>query len=135
VELLAAEDVVALEVDVVNPEALLDVDVVLEEKGTVELELELLLLLAVEEGVVPELLAVLEMLLEERGVVELELLAVEEDAVLEVGSADEDAMLDEDVLLEERGVEELELLTVLEAESADVEEMAGAEDVLDDVVA
>jgi hypothetical protein len=125
VALLAAEDVVALEVDVVNPDALLNVDVVLEEREIVELEL---LLLAVEEGVVPELLAV------------LELIAVEEDAVLEVGSADEDAMLDEDVLLEERGVEELELLTVeedavLEAESADVEETAGAEDVLVDVVA
>jgi hypothetical protein len=131
VALLAAEDVVVLEVDVVNPEALLDVAVVLEEGGVIELEL----LAVVEEKVV------LELLLEERGVIELELelVAVEGDAVLEVESVDVGAMLVEDILVEERGIEELELLAVeedavFEVESVDVDEGSSAEDVLDDAV-
>lgn len=47
--LLAAEEIVVLEAEVVNPEALLDVAVVLEERGVVELEL-----LAVEEDTMLE---------------------------------------------------------------------------------
>jgi hypothetical protein len=94
VALLAAEDVVVLEVDVVNPEALLDVAVVLEEGGIVELELELLAAV-VEAGVV------LELLLEERGVVELELLAVEEDTILEVESVDVDEVSGTEDVLDE----------------------------------
>ena len=125
--LLAAEEIVVLEAEVVNPEALLDVAVVLEERGVVELELLALLLL--EEGVV------LELLLEARGVVELELLAVEEDTMLEVESVDVDAALDDVTVLEEREVTELELLVieeegVLEVEPVDVEEASGVEDVL-----
>ena len=129
--LLAAEEIVVLEAEVVNSEALLDVAVVLEERGVVELELLALLLL--EEGVV------LELLLEARGVVELELLAVEEDTMLEVESVDVDAALDDVTVLEEREVTELELLVieeegVLEVEPVDVEEASGVEDVLDETV-
>ena len=125
--LLAAEEIVVLETEVVNPEALLDVAVVLEERGVVELELLALLLL--EEGVV------LELLLDAREVVELELVAVEEAAVLEIESVDVDAALDDVTVLEEREVTELELLVieeegVLEVEPVDVEEASGVEDVL-----
>jgi hypothetical protein len=88
VALLAAEDAVVLEVEVVNPDALLDVAVVLEEEGAVELELE-----PVVEGVVLELLAMLKLL------VVLELLAVEEDAVLEL------LLIEEDGLFVERSVD------------------------------
>jgi hypothetical protein len=89
VALLAAEDTVVLEVEVVNPDALLDVAVVLEEEGAVELELE-----PVVEGVVLELLAMLKLL------VVLELLAVEEeDAVLEL------LLIEEDRLFMERSVD------------------------------
>ena len=118
--LLAAEEVAELEVEVVNPEALLDVVVALEERRVVELELLLELLL--EEGVALELVTV------------LELLAVEEDAVLEVESAVVDAKLEEDALLEEREVAVLELLLLVD-KLVGVVEVAGAEDVLDDVVA
>ena len=129
--LLAAEEIVVLETEVVNPEALLDVAVVLEERGVVELELLALLLL--EEGIV------LELLLEARGVVELELLAVEEDTILEVESVDVDAALDDVTVLEDREVTELELLVieeegVLEVEPVDVEEASGVEDVIDEMV-
>ena len=130
-ELLAAEEIVVLETEVVNPEALLDVAVVLEERGVVELELLALLLL--EEGVV------LELLLDAREVVELELVAVEEAAVLEIESVDVDAALDDVTVLEEREVTELELLVieeegVLEVEPVDVEEASGVEDVIDEMV-
>ena len=129
--LLAAEEIVVLETEVVNPEALLDVAVVLEERGVVELELLALLLL--EEGVV------LELLLDAREVVELELVAVEEAAVLETESVDVDAALDDVTVLEEREVTELELLVieeegVLEVEPVDVEEASGVEDVIDEMV-
>ena len=129
--LLAAEEIVVLETEVVNPEALLDVAVVLEERGVVELELLALLLL--EEGVV------LELLLDAREVVELELVAVEEAAVLEVESVDVDAALDNVTVLEEREVTELELLVieeegVLEVVPVDVEEASGVEDVFDEMV-
>lgn len=86
--LLVAEDTVVLEVEVVNPDALPDVAVVIEEEGAVELELEL-----VVEGVVLELLAMLKLL------VVLELLAVEEDAVLEL------MLIEEDRLFVERSVD------------------------------
>ena len=129
--LLAAEEIVVLETEVVNPEALLDVAVVLEERGVVELELLALLLL--EEGVV------LELLLDAREVVELELVAVEEAAVLEIESVDVDAALDDVTVLEEREVTELELLVieeegVLEVEPVDVEEASGVEDVIYEMV-
>ena len=129
--LLAAEEIVVLEAEVVNPEALLDVAVVLEERGVVELELLALLLL--EEGVV------LELLLDAREVVELELVAVEEAAVLEIESVDVDAVLDDVAVLEDREVTELELLVieeegVLEVEPVDVEEASGVEDVIDEMV-
>jgi hypothetical protein len=144
VELLASEEVVVLEVEVINPEALLDVAVALEERGLVELELEplLLLLLAVEACVVLELLVVLGPLLGERGVAELELLLLlllKEEAELEEASVDVELPLVTVEVLAEREVAELELLVeeeddVLEDGWVGVEEVCGAEEVLDDVV-